>query len=106
MYLPTLNMFTVLGTALVHMLWEIFTTLEESNLTGYPDLIQLARALKDLLRKLELLVESGGVTRKSAYFVDNIHTDIAFFGTSQSKGHLDFFTGVLEVVYRLFAGYL
>jgi len=34
-----------------------------------------------------------GVTKNSAFFVDNIHTDGEYLGTYQSKGHLDFFMG-------------
>jgi len=44
-------------------------------------------------RDIQIIGRSWGLTKNSAYFVDNIHTDGAYYGTFQSKGHLDFFTG-------------
>ena len=42
-----------------------------------------------------------GLTKDSARFVDNIHTDGKFYGTRRSKGHVDFFTGQFldQIVY-------
>ena len=34
-----------------------------------------------------------GLTKSSAKFVDNIHTDGKYYGTRRSNGHVDFFTG-------------
>ena len=34
-----------------------------------------------------------GLTKDSAIFVDNYHTDKDYYGTGHSKGHLDYFVG-------------
>jgi len=42
---------------------------------------------------IEIVGKKWGVTKDSASFVDNIHTDGDHYGTYESKGHLDIFTG-------------
>ena len=36
------------------------------------------------------------MTKESAKFVDNIHTDGKYYGTFFSKGHIDFFAGKID----------
>eukprot|EP00091_Calanus_sinicus_P025396 TRINITY_DN967_c0_g1_i11.p1 TRINITY_DN967_c0_g1~~TRINITY_DN967_c0_g1_i11.p1 ORF type:complete len:650 (-),score=100.52 TRINITY_DN967_c0_g1_i11:469-2394(-) len=60
-------------------------------------------------RDIQIVGRSWGVTKDSAFFVDNIHTDGGYYGTYQSKGHLDFLQAIqvfliLEVTFNLHAG--